>query len=179
MQPSTRPCLRRLRRELSHISAQLQGSHAAIQEGFAKQYLRDQAALDRGTPKRLFASAGWRKQFGGGMSSDSRGRYRSFASNLWRWHPQRKCALDNKATAPMATSIGTFYLRRICCGLRASMLVGVASVVAGGPIGAAAGLTANAAIAESANFIANYVTPVQDFAVRLHAMATEACRRLA
>ena len=53
-------------------------------------------------------------------------------------------------------------------------LVGVASVVAGGPIGAAAGLAANAAITEWAKFIAGYVTPMQALADRLHAMATEA-----
>ena len=103
---------------------------------------------------------------GGGTSSDSRGSYRSFASNLGIASP-RGSVLDNKATAAMATSVKRLTSRHICCGLRASMpLVGVASVVAGGPIGAAAGLTASAAIAESAKFIANYVTPMQELVDR-------------
>ncbi len=166
--------LEEMRRELSHISAQLQGSHAAIQEGFAKQYLRDQAALDAARPS-VFSlrpaggSNWWRDVFGQPWE------LQVFCEQPGAWHPQEGACWAIKKPPQWLQALGP-YLRHICSGLRASMpLVGVASVIAGGPIGAAAGLTANAAISESAKFIADYVTPMQDLADRLHAMATEAC----
>ncbi len=162
------------RRELSQISAELRGSFTAIQENFAKQYLRDQAALDAARP-RVFSlrpagrSSWWRDVFGQPWE------LQVFCEQPGAWHPQESACWTIKQPPEWLPALAP-YLRDICSGLRASMpLVGVASVVAGGPIGAAAGLTASAAIAESAKFIANYVTPMQDLADRLHAMATEAC----
>lgn len=163
-----------MRRELSQISAELRGSFAAIQENFAKQYLRDQAALDAARP-RVFSlqpaggSSWWRDVFGQPWE------LQVFCEQPGAWHPQAGACWTIKKPPQWLQALGP-YLRQICSGLRASMpLVGVASVVAGGPIGAAAGPTANAAIAESAKFIADYVAPMQDLVDRLHAMATEAC----
>ena len=169
MQPSTRPCARRCVGNYRKFPPNCGEASRRFKKTSQNNTCETRRHLTR-CAQGSFRFGRLAEAVSGGTFSDSRGSYRSFASILCV-HPQESACWTIKQPPEWLLALAP-YLRDICSGLRASMpLVGVATGVAGGPIGAAAGLTASAAI----EFIANYVTPMQDLADRLHAMATEAC----